>query len=181
MTQSAGRQTQTPMHGWGMSTLPHCAHHQPVTVAGEAQVRAGPVASSIAQRATGAVAQPQKGVARVAGLRVGERANGGSQPRGTDLGRVGGAEQLVVVDGADQQQLVLRAIAVAAAPAAHRTAPNAGQNGDSVRKRAGRGHGCGALGHLVTVELITASEVTTRLVDARARPSSGRGSPGRVP
>jgi hypothetical protein len=51
--------------------------------------------------------QPEKCVARVAGLRVrvGELAHRGSQPRGPDPRGVGGAEQFVVVEGADEQQL----------------------------------------------------------------------------
>ena len=69
------------------------------------------------------------------GVRVEEPANGTGQPRGTDPGDVGGAEQLIKVDGVDQHQLVLRTFAATAFLATHRAARNARQNGHTVRKR----------------------------------------------
>jgi hypothetical protein len=104
---------------------------------GRVPVGAGHVAPAIAKRPTCGAAQPHKGVAWVTALRVrvGEQANRGRKPGGTDPGGVGGTEQLVVVDGVDQYQLVLRAVAVAAFLSAHRAAPNASQNGNAVRKR----------------------------------------------
>jgi len=82
-----------------MSTLPHCA--PPAGHRGRrSPVGVGLVAPGVAQRHAGAVAQPFERLGP--GLRVGERANGGGQPRGTNPGGVGSAEQRVVVDGADQ-------------------------------------------------------------------------------
>ena len=62
--------------------------------------------SEASHRPTGAVAQLEKGVARVSGRRgsVGERPNGGSQPRSTDPRGAGGAEQLLVVDCTDEHE-----------------------------------------------------------------------------
>jgi hypothetical protein len=69
-------------------------------------------------------------------LRVGlsEPANDRDHPRGADPSGVGGAEQLVVVGGRNEQQLVLRAVAVATLIAAHRPAADAGQDGHAIRK-----------------------------------------------
>ena len=165
-----------------MSTLPQRAHHQPVTVLGEAQSVAWLVASVVAQRPRALSRSPPG--RRAAPARRSANARTTGQPLGADPRGPRGEEQLVVVRGTDQHQFVLGAVAVTAFLAAHRPAGDAGRTRHAVGKlhqpsgtrnqRIGSRGWCGGSGTTASPDGVTANAGSFVGICARGRSPGGR-------